>query len=136
MPQGKVIAVQPLSIGGGSALQDATTLSATRSYPNSGSGGVEEEGNIVYIGAYKDKHKVYKPHKVEDVFWYEDLSGKLKEGDIVKFKRNPGKTRSIGGAKDVEILQDKVHLPGGVLSKVALLASLLLLVAVMNDTRR
>lgn len=136
MPQGKVIAVQPLWIGG-STLQSATTLSATSSYTSGGMGGGEEEGNIVYIGVFKDKNKFYKAQKVKDVVWYEDESGNLSVGDIVDFKLNPGRTKNIGGAKDVKKLKGKViHLPGGVLSKVALLASLLLLVAVMNDTRR
>ena len=136
MPQGKVIAVQPLGIAG-STLRSATTLSATSSYTSSGSGGGEEESNIVYIGVFRGKNKFYKPHKVKDVVWYEDESGKLNVGDIVDFKRDPGKTKNIGGAKDVKKLKDKIiGLPGGLLSKVALLASLLLLVAVMNDTRR
>ena len=136
MPQGKVIAVQPLG-SFRSALQDESAFSATRSYTGSSSGGGEQEGNIVYIGAYKDQHKICRPHKVEDVFWYEDMSGELKEGDIVKYRPNPAKTKNIGGAKDVVRLKGRgIHLPGGALSKVALLASLLLLVAVMNDTRR
>ena len=134
MPQGKVIAVKPSFTDSSEVLR---SFSAPGTMPDTNGGGSQQGVNEVYIGVCRGRLRDCDTRQVKTIVWYDDPSNKLRVGDYVEFKFNPGKTKSFQAAKDVtRIKRQVIDLPGGLLPKVALLASLLLLVAVMNDTRR
>ncbi|WP_161888390.1 hypothetical protein [Pontibacter russatus] len=78
-----------------------------------------------------------KRKNVTSVVWFHDEERRFRVGDYVTFDIDEGNTKTISSAQNVAKAKiGGVPLPVGVFSKIALLASLLLLVAVMNDTRR
>ncbi|MBF9255101.1 hypothetical protein I2I11_17515 [Pontibacter sp. 172403-2] len=134
MPQGKVIAVKPLGFVSQSALMYARSGQAGGSGAGNGN---EKEGNLVYIEVYKKDKRIRVPKKVETVVWYNDITCQLEEGDYVKFKINNGKTRPIEGAENViKLDKSKLRVPGDLLSKVVLLASVVLFFTVVLDKER
>lgn len=134
MPQGKVIAIKPSYTGGGGALRSFSSSQGAGSGSSNASGG-NSRGRIIYIGVCKEESVLKcKRKNVESVVWFLDEEKEFNVGDFVTFDIDETNSKSINAAKNIE--KSKIGGPGGILSKVALLASLLLLIAIMNDTRR
>ncbi|PRY14375.1 hypothetical protein CLV24_104185 [Pontibacter ummariensis] len=134
MPQGTVIAVKPLGYASENTLLYARSLNASGA---EGSGPDTGQGNLVYIKVFEEKEKLGFGRKSDTVVWYEDTEGRLVEGDHVHFEINKDRTKPIQGAQNVRRLQGgRFYIPGDLLSKVALLSSLLLLVALVLDRQR
>ena len=134
MPQGKVIAVKPSYEGG----EELRSFSSTQTFNHSSTTGHKPDRRIVYIGVCSDENILKcKRKNVTSVVWFLDEERRFGVGDYVTFDIDEGNTKTISSAQNVAKAKiGGVPLPGGIFSKVALLASLLLLVAVMNDTRR
>jgi hypothetical protein len=133
MSQGKVIAVKPLSFVSDPEVMYARSMETVSSGTGSAGGG---QGNLVYIQVFEGNGK-FTIRKAKSVVWYEDVAGNLEEGDFVEFSINSNRTRPIKGAENVRKLKAGIiYLPGDLLSKVALFASLLLLLAVVVDNKR
>ena len=134
MPRGTVIAVKPTKSLGETELMSASFKDPASANASSSTEEAAKNGNLVYIAA--DRGSV---HTQEDlVFWYIDATQTLQDGDRVQFNINNSRMRSIKAAKDVKETKGKViDLPKGkLLPQVALLASVLLLVAVSIDSKR
>lgn len=127
MPQGKVIAVKP------------SYTDSTRSVP-------QDEGHlfkhqkpkerIVYIGVCnEDGSFKCSRRKVQDIVWFTDLEGEFHVGDIVSFETDSNHTETIDAAVFVKkVGHGGVHLPGNIYAKVAVLATLLLLVTLIKES--
>lgn len=115
------------------------SFSSTKTFNYSSSTtGHKPGGRIVYIGVCSDENILKcKRKNVASVVWFVDEERRFGVGDHVTFDIDEGNTKTIRSAQNVEKAKiGGVPLPGGIFSKVALLASLLLILAVMNDTRR
>ena len=137
MPQGKVIAVKPsLALWGGELRSFSST--ETFNYSSSSAPGHKPGERIIFIGVCGDENILKcKRKNVESVVWFVDEERRFGVGDHVTFDIDEGNTKTIRSAQNVEKAKIAgVPLPGSIFSKVALLASLLLILAVMNDTRR
>ncbi|ALI99656.1 hypothetical protein DC20_12580 [Rufibacter tibetensis] len=90
--------------------------------------------------AKKDKRRVYvKVYDSSDIVWFDALKGQFKKDNEVSFDYDVDKRISLDGAKNVKKLRaQKDYIPQDLLSKVALLAALLLLgtVAIESRTKR
>ncbi|GAA4437542.1 hypothetical protein GCM10023188_31850 [Pontibacter saemangeumensis] len=100
--------------------------------------GEPENARVVYIGVCRDENILKcKRKNVEAVVWFVDAAKEFNVGDYVTFDIDEGNTKSIDSAKNVAKSKvGGIPVSGGILSKIALLASVLLLLAIMNDTRR
>lgn len=125
MPQGKVIAVTPSSAGG----VEFRSFSSTETFNYSSSTTGHKPGvRKVYIGVCRDENILKcKRKNVTSVVWFVDEERRFSVGDYVTFDIDEGNTKAISTAQNVEKAKiGGVPLPGGIFSKVALLASLLL----------
>ena len=132
-----MIAVKPSYAGSGVAFRSFSSPGVTGA-GSSNAAGEPENARVVYIGVCKDEHILTCRRKnVEAVVWFVDAAKEFNVGDYVTFDIDEGKTKSIELAKNVAKSKvGGIPVPGGILSKLAVLASVLLLLAIMNDTRR
>ncbi len=136
MPQGKVIAVQPSYTGNQS--QSVRMMQQTQdSTRHENERHAEPTVNVVFIGICKGKIDTCDTKKVKGVAWYEDKENKYQVGDYVEFKLDKEKTKTFDGVINLKKIKGgMIHLPEGIFSKLALLASLLLIGLVVKDKRR
>jgi hypothetical protein len=127
MHQGKVVAVRPA----GSRLSEPEELYGSPVQASLFSGKKpkpKQKGpKEVFIEVTKDKYRI--GGKSEEVVWYEDPSGRLTEGDLVTFKIDRRRKKSIDGAIEVE--KTGSVLPISLLSKILLFASTYFLISTL-----